>query len=133
MVDRHAAERSFEGVNSGERNASEGNVMGRTDQHDTCECLRTVAKCGEGRGGERAGVNVTRVWCNQSFGSDFQSRSGVGEEFFNLPSQPIGLRRIKAAGDRGPPGNHDCGPACILPGLQLMTIYNLNRPPHEST
>jgi len=64
------------------------------------------------------------MWCNERFRGDFQSRSGVGEQLYNLPAQSIWLRRIKAAGDRRSPSNHDPGPACILPGLQLMTMSN---------
>jgi hypothetical protein len=64
------------------------------------------------------------MWCNQCFWGDFQSRFGIGEQFYNVPPQPIWLRRIKAAGDRRSPGNHDCGPACILLGLQLITMSN---------
>ena len=79
MVDRHAAEWSFEGVNGGERNAVDGNAMGWTDQHDARQCLCAVAKRCEGRGGGRAGINVTRMWCNQCFGREFQSSFGVGE------------------------------------------------------
>ena len=64
------------------------------------------------------------MWRNQCFGSDFQSRSNVGEQFYHRPPQPIWLRRIKATRDRRFPGNHDCGPACILLGLQLITMSN---------
>jgi len=62
------------------------------------------------------------MWYNHCFGSDFQSRLGVGEQFYNLPPQSIWLRRIKAASDRWSPGNHDCGPVCTLPGLQLIAM-----------
>ena len=96
--------------------------MRRTDQHDTCQCLSAVVKCCEGRGGCRAGINVTRMWRNQCFGSDFHGRSGAGKQFYNILPQLIRLRRIKAAGDRWSPDNHDCGPACTLPGLQLITM-----------
>jgi hypothetical protein len=64
------------------------------------------------------------MWCNQRFRGDFQRRSRVGEKSYNLPPQSFGLRRIKAAGDRWSPDNHDCRPACILPGLRLMTMSN---------
>jgi len=47
------------------------------------------------------------MWCNERFRGDFQSRSGVGEQLYNLPAQSIWLRRIKAAGDRWSPSNHD--------------------------
>jgi hypothetical protein len=64
------------------------------------------------------------MWCNQRFRGDFQRRFRVGEKSYNLPPQPIRLCWIKAAGDRRSAGNHDCGPACILPGLQLVTMSN---------
>src|SRR5262249_8484967 len=93
-------------------------------------------QCCEGRGGGRARIDVTCMWRDQRFGSNFRSRPGIGEEFNDLSPQSIWLRRIKAARDRGSPGNHDCGPACIWPGLQLVTMSNcerLNRTSYEST
>jgi hypothetical protein len=66
------------------------------------------------------------MWCNQCFGSDIHSRSRVGKQFYNIVPQLIRLRRIKAAGDCRSPDNHDCGPACTLPGLQLITMSKVN-------
>ena len=98
--------------------------MSRTDQHDTLQYLSAVAKCCKSRGGGPAGINVTGMWRNQCFWADFQSRFCVGEQLYNLPPQPIRLGRIKAGGDRRPPGSHDSGPACTLSGLQLVTMSN---------
>ena len=136
VVERHAPERSFEGFNTRERNASDGNVMGRTDQHDACEGLCAPGKRCEGRGGGRARIDVACMWRDQRFGSAFRNRPGIGEEFNDLSPQSIRLRRIKAARNRWSTNNHDCGPACTLPGLQLVTMSNserLNRTSHEST
>src|SRR5262249_32525498 len=66
-------------VNSGARNTAEGNIMGRTDQHHTCECRRAVEERCEGQGGDPAGINVTRMWRNQCFRGCFQGCSGIGE------------------------------------------------------
>jgi hypothetical protein len=64
------------------------------------------------------------MWRNLRFGSDFRNRFGFGEQFFNLPPQSIWLRRIKTARHCWFPESHDGGPACILSGLQLRTMYN---------
>ena len=67
VVHSNGAQRRFEGIGSGYRQAGEGHVVARADQDDALDCMRGIAERAVGRSGYGPGVDIAGVWRNQGF------------------------------------------------------------------
>src|SRR5262249_8743591 len=87
----------FERVDRRSRYTAHMNIMCRTDQHDTRDHLRTIAKRRKGCRGGRARINIAGMRRDERFRNVFDGHCDAGEKIRDLLPQTVRGTKIKLA------------------------------------
>src|SRR5262249_21352040 len=80
LIHLHESKGRFERVDRRSCYAAQMNIMRRTDEHDTRDHLRTIAKRRKGCRSGRARINIAGMWRDERFRNVFDGYCDAGEK-----------------------------------------------------